>query len=164
MKDSILNSLARLEETSFSLLLRESGVAFFASLTLHSLAMAFVVGINVLLALRLLGMMPRIEPNRFLAYLPLHWWFTVLIFASGLALLLAYPAKALTNPVFYLKLAALSTGLVLMAKLQRSLAHTGVVSRPRIFAVAMLSCWVVTLFAGRFLAYTNSILLASSFY
>ncbi len=167
MKDTILNSLARLEETGLSLLLRESGVAFFTSLTLHSLAMAFVVGINLLLAARLLGLLSQIELHKFRPYLTLHWWFAGLIFFSGAALLLAYPAKALTNPVFYLKLVALSAGLLLLLKLQSSIKDPNLSIRPdrqKLFGATMIACWVTTIFAGRFLAYTNSILLASSFY
>ena len=164
IKDTILYALARLEETGLSIMMRESGVAFFSVLTLHSLAMGFVVGINLMMALRLLGLMPGVALSRFRAYLPLHWWFTALIFLSGLALLLAYPAKALTNPVFYLKLFALTTGLALLAALQRRITHTDNFLHPRVYGSLMISCWVVTLFAGRFLAYTHSVLLASSFY
>jgi len=46
----MLYSLARLEETALSTWLRESGPAFFTSLTLHSLAMAVVVGFSLVLA------------------------------------------------------------------------------------------------------------------
>lgn len=159
-----LNFLARLEETSLSLLLRESGLAFFSSLTLHSLAMAFVVGINLALAMRLLGLMPGLELARLRPYFSLHWWATGMIVLSGIALLLAYPAKALTNPVFYLKLVALSTGLLLTAHLQRSIALPDQAKQQRKLGLMMSACWLVTIFAGRFLAYTNSILLASSFY
>lgn len=159
-----MESLARLEETGLSILLRESGVAFFTVLTLHSLAMAFVVGINLLLAARLLGLLPTIELRSFRPYLTIHWWFVMLIFFSGAALLLAYPAKALTNPVFYVKLIALSAGLLLLAKLQSAIIETAKPVHATVMGALMISCWVVTIFTGRFLAYTNSILLASSFY
>ena len=160
----MLDTLARLEETGISLLLRESGLAFFSSLTLHSLAMAFVVGINIAIALRLLGLMPKIALYRLGAFLPIHWWAVAIIFVSGIALLVAYPAKALTNPVFYIKLAALSTGLALTWRLQSHLEKHSSPNSSLLFGTAMLACWTTTICAGRFLAYTNSILLASSFY
>jgi hypothetical protein len=89
------------------------------------------------------------------------------IFLSGIALLLAYPAKALTNPVFYLKLTALSLGLVLAYRVQRILASQPVPDSERRFkwiAAASITLWIITITAGRFLAYTHSVLLASRFY
>ena len=58
--------------------------------------MAFVVGVNLALALGLLGLIPSLLDKRFKPFC--CWWAVGLIFASGLALLIAYPAKALFNP------------------------------------------------------------------
>ncbi len=160
----ILNTLARLEETGLSIFLRESGLAFFTSLTLHSLAMAFVVGINIAISLRLLGVGEQQALPAFRKFLPLHWMACGLILASGIALLLAYPAKALTNPVFYLKLAALSMGLLITAWLHRGWLQDRELTRPRLLATAALLCWCLTIGAGRFLAYTHSVLLASRYF
>ena len=88
---------ARLEETALSIWFRESGVAFFGSLTLHSLSMALVVGINLAIAFRLIGLVPSFELRPLLHFYQIHWGAVFLIFVSGFALLLAYPAKALTN-------------------------------------------------------------------
>jgi hypothetical protein len=95
-----------------------------------------------------------------------------LIFLSGIALLIAYPAKALTNPIFYLKFFALSVGLLITWRLQRSkgmrvLESSEADARPgnaKSIGAAMLLCWMTTIGAGRFLAYTHSVLLASRFF
>lgn len=153
-------------------MLRESGLAFFSSLTLHSLAMAFVVGINLALAFSLLGFIPSLLHSRFRSFLSFHWWAVGLIFLSGIALLIAYPAKALTNPIFYLKFFALSVGLLITWRLQRSkgmrvLESSTADARPgnaKSIGAAMLLCWMTTIGAGRFLAYTHSVLLASRFF
>ena len=81
---------------------------------------------------------------------------------------MAYPAKALTNPVFYLKLSALVTALLISRYFQKMLAGAGEnfeLERlvPRL-AYLSLVLWIVTVTAGRFLAYTHSVLLASRFY
>jgi len=99
--------------------MRESGAAFFTSLTLHSLAMAFVVGINFAIGLRLIGFAPRLAIAPLSRFYPVHWFCVAVIFVSGLALLTAYPAKALTNPVFYLKLTALVIALLISRHLQK---------------------------------------------
>lgn len=148
--------------------MRESGPAFFTSLTLHSLAMGFVVGINFAIALRLIGFVPTLSIASLTRFYRLHWYCVALIFLSGVALLLAYPAKALSNPVFYVKLAALTTGLLLSRYFQQSLAnHPDQASISKsISALAYLSIglWLLTITAGRFLAYTHTVLLASRFY
>ena len=163
-----LETLARIEETALSNWLRESGLAFFTSLSLHSLGMAFVVGINIAIGLRLVGFAPQLSIAPLVRFYPLHWYCAAIMFVSGLALLLAYPAKALTNPVFYAKFAALLIALGISRKFQQSLAADDLdieqdVTIKRL-AYLSLALWVITITAGRFLAYTHSILLASRFY
>tara|TARA_B100000795_G_scaffold71764_1_gene50522 strand:- start:678 stop:1175 length:498 start_codon:yes stop_codon:yes gene_type:complete len=162
-----LEILARLEETALSILMRESGVAFFSSLTLHSLSMAFVVGVNFAIALRVIGFAPRLNISALSRFYVIHWYAAGMIFISGIALLLAYPAKALTNPVFYIKLCAVIIGLLISKRLQSTFSNKPDVSidSPSIkLAYLSIALWVITLTAGRFLAYTHSILLASRFY
>lgn len=162
-----LETLARLEETAFSILLRESGVAFFSSLTLHSLAMAFVVGINFTVALRLIGFAPRLEMAALSRFYVIHWYAVALVFISGSALLLAYPAKALTNPVFAIKLCAVVIGLMISRRIQGTFLN-----KPEVLidgaciklAYLSIALWIITLTSGRFLAYTHSTLLASRLY
>ena len=129
--------------------------------------MAVVVGFNLALALRLLGATPAFSLHHLGGFFRLHWAGVALIFLSGLALLLAYPAKALTNSVFLLKLLALALGLVLARTLQRRIAAGAPDFPPRsrrLLALASVGLWLLVVGAGRFLAYTNDILLASSFY
>jgi|TARA_B100000959_G_C14986927_1_gene626056 hypothetical protein len=163
-----LEALARFEETGFSIWMRESGVAFFGTLTLHSLAMALVIGINIALNLRLLGFAPRIALPPFRSFFPLHWYGVVAISISGALLLCAYPAKALTNPVFYLKLVSLLSALAIARHFQTSVLQHEVAgdgsARIKMTASLSLILWAITITAGRFLAYTHSVLLASRFY
>tara|TARA_B100000519_G_scaffold147382_1_gene128349 strand:+ start:1052 stop:1543 length:492 start_codon:yes stop_codon:yes gene_type:complete len=163
-----LETLARIEVTALSLWFRESGLAFFGSLTLHSLAMALVVGINLAIAFRLLGIVPSFALKPLMRFYQMHWIAVILIFLSGLALLLAYPAKALTNPVFYAKFAMLSVGLIIASKLQnliRTRSENELNSKTvKLAALTSIVVWVGTITTGRFLAYTNSVLLASRFF
>ena len=162
--------LARLEETWLSVFIRETGSVFFSALTLHSLSMAFVAGINIMLCLRVLGLARRVPLPRFSSYLPVMWAAVAIVAVSGLVLLLAYPAKGLTNAVFYLKLGVLLVALGITWGFSRRYMmpaageyHT-LPWQTRALAVAGLLCWSLVIGAGRFLAYTHSILLASSFY
>lgn len=163
-----LYSLARFEETGFSILFRESGFAFFSTLSVHALAMALVVGTNVGICLMLILSKTLKNKAGFAKFYPLHWCAVVIIFISGLLLLVAYPAKALTNPVFYFKLATLTQGLMVARYIQLYLLdseHNALVGRKlKTISFYALLLWIMTISAGRFLAYTHSILLASSFY
>ncbi|MFT4672379.1 MAG: hypothetical protein ACI9E4_000923 [Pseudohongiellaceae bacterium] len=129
--------------------------------------MALVVGINVAVSLRLLTTNSTETYTGLDKLYPLHWLGVGFIFLSGIALLLAYPAKALTNPVFYVKVASLGIGLIIAFKIQIRLQKTNPAinhSATKSLAASSLILWTVTIFTGRFLAYTNSVLLASRFY
>lgn len=164
----MMHFFAWLEETGFSTWLRESTPGFFGALTVHSLAMGLVVGINLMLALRLLGLASSIPPARMLQFFALMWGGVVAILLSGLLLLLAYPAKALTNWVFFLKLGCVIAGLMLARHFSRHLRLTGdalqTSPQTRQFATLSLLLWIGAITAGRFLAYTHTILLAYRYY
>src|SRR5688572_20121652 len=95
-----------LESTALSRWLVESPsvFAFPLVLALHTIGLALLVGLNAALDFRILGVAPRIPVTAFGRFLPVMWAGFWLNAASGLLLLIAYPTKALTNPVFYLKL------------------------------------------------------------
>ncbi len=165
-----MDYLLWLEDTPFSIWMRESGPAFFGSLIFHSVAMGFVVGVHVVMNLRILGMAPGIPLSLLRRFFPVLWVGLVVVSLSGVLLLIAYPAKALTNPVFYLKLGAILIALFIT----RSLAK-GVLQDPsydaarapkkaRVLAAFSLLLWAGAVTSGRFLAYTYNILMASHQY
>ncbi len=115
-----------------------------------------------MLALRLLAAGPGPTLPVWRPILRWHWFGAGLIVLSGLALLLAYPAKALTNWVFFLKLLALIVAWLLIYRLQNGRWRTD--RKRQLPASQLLGLWLLVIFAGRFLAYTNTVLLASRFY
>ena len=58
-------------------------------------------------------------------FLPVLWAGFWLNAASGLLLLIGYPTKALTNPVFYLKLTLIAVAMVLLVRISRKHLHDG---------------------------------------
>ena len=95
-----MDYLLWLEATPFSTWMRESGTAFFSTLVFHSIAMGFVVGVHVATNLRILGVAPGVPLSLMRRFFPVLWVGLVVVSLSGALLLVAYPAKALTNPVF----------------------------------------------------------------
>jgi hypothetical protein len=162
----MLTLLARLELTPFSVWVRESPslLAFPFILYLHTLGLAMLAGINVGLDVWLLARksVPSFDLTSIYRVMWLGFGINLL---SGLALLAAYPAKALTNWVFFAKLTAVVLGVYVLQQLKGELAIVGaardVSARARRLAVWSLLLWTGTIFAGRLLAYTYTMLLAS---
>jgi hypothetical protein len=160
--------LASIEQTALSVWVRESPslLAFPFILYLHTLGLAMLAGINVGLAAWLLG--SRTVPSFDLAGLYRVMWLGFGINAlSGLVLLAAYPAKALTNWLFFVKLALVALALWTLEKTKDEItvangaATREVTVRARQLALLSLFFWAGTILAGRLLAYTHHILLAS---
>jgi hypothetical protein len=153
-----------IETSGLSTQLRESPSiwAFPFVLILHTVGLAFLVGANVALDVRVLGM-ARGVPLRTLERYGVVMWIGFWINAvSGMLLLIAYPTKALTNPLFYVKLVLIVIGLSIATKLSARLRALPVpdspMMPPRVKALAVISlvCWAAGITAGRLLAYTYS--------
>jgi type IV secretory pathway TrbL component len=85
---------------------------------------------------------------------------------SGVVLLIAYPAKALTNPVFYVKLLLVVLGVYAAQRINRVVFPGGVavteavtIATKRWAAISIVT-WAGTVLTGRLLAYTNHVLFA----
>jgi len=158
-----MNSLfVWLESSSFSVWVRESNsvFAFPAILSLHTIGMGLVAGLNAAIDLRILGFAPRVPLMEMKRFFPLVWIAFWVNAASGVVLLIGYPTKALTNPVFYSKLLFIALGLAVLLLLKRHvfrdprLDENPVPRMGRMLAVASLACWTGAITAGRLLAYT----------
>ncbi len=148
-----------IEETAFSVWLRDSPslLALPFVLILHTVGLAFLVGTSVALASRTLGVAAAIPLGSLARYRQVLWAGFWLNAASGVALLVAYPTKALTNPLFFWKLALIAAALAALAPVLRSLARGNERDGSpwcKLGAVVSLLCWAASITAGRFLAYT----------
>ena len=161
--------LAWLESTSLSQWIVGSLWAFPAILTFHAIGMGIAAGLSAMLDLRVLGVargIPLSELRRFLPVLWIGFWVNAV---SGVLLLIGYPTKALTNPVFYLKLALIAGGMWLLVRLARRAlgddASLAAETSPALRRLAIISlvCWVGAITAGRLLAYTYSHLTATDY-
>lgn len=157
-----------LEQTSLSLWIRESSTiwAFPFILILHTVGMAFLVGTNVALDARIFGVGRSVPLTSMLPFYRVMWMGFWVNAGSGVLLLIAYPTKALTNPLFYVKLGLIAAALVQAQwfwKRIRQEPDFGGSQAPRdlkIRAAASLACWLTAITAGRLLAYTYTRLMA----
>ena len=103
-----------IETSPLSLWVRgESGwhMAFPIIIVFHALGMGFLVGVALAINGRVLGLAPQVPLGKFRQFLPVAMLALVVNVISGILLLIGYPTKALTNPVFYLKLLCIALAL-----------------------------------------------------
>ena len=153
------------EHTGYSRWVREAVTmwAFPFMLILHAIGMGLVAGMHIAISLRILGVAPGIPLKALRAYFPLIWFGFVINLYSGISLLMAYPTKALTNPLFYIKITLVAVGVWTLRWMQKNVFDGGAfpILAPR-FAKLAIFCWVAAIFAGRWLAYTYTKLMSST--
>ena len=154
--------LRAIEDSSFSTWMRESDspFAFYFVLLFHTFGLALLVGANGLVDLRLLGFfrtMPLAPLKRFFGIMWLGFWINA---TTGVLLLISYPTKALTNPIFYAKLTIIGSAIWILTRLQKevfadtSVAEADMMARGATLAKWSLVLWLGAISAGRLLAYT----------
>ena len=152
---------AWIEESAFSDWLRSSSslFAFPGVLVLHAWGMGFLAGTGAMLSLRALGAARQIPYAALTRFFPIVWIALAVNGVSGVLLLIAYPTKALTNPLFYAKLILIAAALTMTVRLRDCAPPSGEAKR---LAVLTLVLWTAAIFAGRFLAYTHTRLLVDT--
>jgi hypothetical protein len=150
-----------IDATPLSTWLRESPSlwVFPFVLILHTVGLAFFVGANVAWDIRVMGFSAGIPLDVLRRYFVVMWAGFWVNAVSGVLLLIAYPTKALTNPLFYAKLGLIAFGVWLAIRIRRevhSMSHGQADAPPlvRMLAATSLACWIAVIFAGRLLAYT----------
>ena len=129
--------------------------------TLHTIGMGFLAGGSTAIDLRILGVAPNIPLKPLRRFLPLLWLALAVNAVSGFLLLVAYPTKALTNPVFYVKVGLIALAVWLISRIGAVVLRAPDVDQKpldanaKLLAAASLAGWVALITAGRLLAYTH---------
>lgn len=129
-------------------------------LTFHSIGLAVVVGLLVVIDLRILGVARDVPLPAFRGFFVLVWigfWVNAI---SGAVIFTSDAAKYYYSTAFRLKLLCIVLAFTVLAFLKKSplLAASGaqqVAALPREKALAVLSllCWLGAIVAGRLVAY-----------
>jgi hypothetical protein len=151
------DALSALEQSSLGHLARHSAWAFLIANVLHVLGAAFVVGAIAVfdgaLAMRRYDDAARIGRIA----IPVAASGIALQIPTGFTLLAAEATKLGINPAFYAKMLFLAVGLVNVAafhgRFGRALRAGTVDAGVRLFAFVSFGSWVLTLIAGRMIAY-----------
>jgi hypothetical protein len=156
-----------IETTALSTWIRESDsvFAFYFILCLHTLGLSLIVGASTIVDLRILGVASNLPLKPMKPLFNIMWGGFVVNFISGVFLLIAYPTKAFTNPMFYFKLTFIALALIVVAQMQKrvfgdaSLSEATMIERGRKLAMVSLVLWLAAITAGRLLAYTYTYIL-----
>lgn len=136
-----------------------------ATQTVHIVAVATVVTSALMIDLRLFGV--RWQDQAVAAvtrrFVPFIWWSLPVLLATGAVLIVAEPARALQNPVFWLKMGLLLAAICITLACElpmRKEARFWEVSPARrrgaqALAAISLPFWVGIVFAGRWIAYVQ---------
>jgi hypothetical protein len=154
---------AWIEQSAYSLWVRESPslLAFPFMLILHAIGMGFLAGMHIAICLRVLGLASGIPLASMRAFFPFLWFGLAINVFSGVSLLIAYPTKALTNPLFYLKLGLIAAALVGLRWMRRNVFGLTLPTNAQRVAALSILFWVGAIFAGRWLAYTYTKLMTT---
>lgn len=164
-----MSFLLWLEESGLSVWIRETPSlwAFPFILFLHTLGLGVVAGLSVALNIWVLGFAARFPAAPLKPFFPVIWGGFTVNLVSGILLLVAYPTKALTDGVFYLKLGLICAALVQLQWLRRQVfdaTDSNLPSQPsrrvRVLASVAIALWAGAVLTGRLLAYTYNYLMA----
>jgi hypothetical protein len=132
--------------------------------TIHILGVAVLFSSAMLVDLRILRLLQRDVPVHDVArrFLPVIWPVVLILLLTGSLLIIGEPRRSLLNFTFYLKMGLLAAAILLTAALQWSFASP---SRDpgraqmivgQVVATASILVWCGVLFAGRWIAYTQT--------
>jgi hypothetical protein len=153
-----------IENSAYAVWVRESPSiwAYTTILSLHAMGLAIIVGINTIVALRLLGFVPEIPVNKLRQLYPwMYLGFTVNAF-SGLSLLAANLSNDIHNWMFGLKIAMIVCAMINLELTKVRVFDnplvvngTGVPAAANRFAIASIFFWSMAIVAGRLTEYPH---------
>jgi hypothetical protein len=157
-----MNWIDAIQNSAYPVWVRESPSiwAFTWILSLHAMGLAIIVGINAIVALRLLGFVPEIRPQTLRKLFPwMYVGFTINAF-SGLSLLAANLDNDAHNVMFLTKLTFIALAMINM-ELERNrvfedptfMAGGAIPASARKFALLSLFLWTMAIICGRLSEY-----------
>jgi hypothetical protein len=152
--------LSFIESSDLSMWVRgDSMLAFPTIITAHTICMGLLAGTSSAIDLRILGVAPGIPLDALRRFYPMMWLALAINAVTGVLMVIGYPTKQLTNPLFYIKLSLVGLGVWLVYRIGvEVLSESGQMAetkRAKWLARASLATWVSLIIAGRLLEYTH---------
>jgi hypothetical protein len=150
-----------LSATGLSQVIQTNAGAIPSLQTVHILALSLLFAAALLVALRFAGRGLAAEPLHLLAarFIRMIWVLLLVLAVTGLLLIVAEPHRTLGNDMFYIKMfllvvvASITLWLASVARHQ----HERVSGLHRAAAAFTILLWIGIMFAGRLIAYYESL-------
>ncbi|HUF71378.1 MAG TPA: hypothetical protein VMR74_00620 [Gammaproteobacteria bacterium] len=160
-----MSLLAYLEATALSQWLSISMLGFPTLIALHSVGMAVVVGLSLIVALRLNGVVVTgIDGQLVAKLLTIAAWGFVLNFVTGLALFITRGADYITSGIFLIKMLLVIVSAIILFWLRERLEPVDSTSRAlvadrlaRNLSLVAATLWFAAVVAGRLIAYLSDL-------
>jgi hypothetical protein len=158
--------LSSLEHSAFGTWVREAPTiwAYATILFLHTVGLGFVVGVNVAIDLRILGVARQMPLAPMRKLFPWMWAGFIVNALSGIALLIADATTKLANPVFLVKMAFIALGVINMGWSKRKLFDDPAAleqfpptAHAKRVAIVSLVLWIGATTAGRLMGYLGPV-------
>ena len=127
-------------------------------LTLHTVGMAMLVGVSMVIHLRVLRVAPNVPLNRLRPLNRIIWIGFAINLTSGLILFVTEAADRVKDPVFYIKLGSIGLAMWLGVVVRRRMIDAAGVPRATVratrgLAISSLGLWTMAIVTGRLMAY-----------
>ena len=123
-------------------------------LTLHTIGLGIVVGVNAVVDLRLLGFARQLPLGSLRPLFPIGWWAFALNAVTGVLLFITDATNKSHQTIFLIKLGLIALALVAMVRVKRMVyrAPDGP-DKATGLAIASMLLWTGAIVAGRLMAY-----------
>lgn len=155
--------LTWIENTSIAEYVRVSAYGYPAMITLHSLGLAIMVGLSVVLSLRVIGLFKVIPYPSLYRLLKVAWVGFIVNFISGGALFTTQAVSYMQDNTFLMKMAMVILGAILVAIMQTMIKGAIATGNPeaaaaanpmlKVIAWAAILAWTIGMVTGRLIAY-----------
>jgi hypothetical protein len=154
-----------IEETGLAEYVRVSAYGYPAMITLHSLGLAIMVGLSVVLSLRVLGVFSAIPFSSLSKLLKVAWIGFIVNFVSGGALFASNATSYMQDGVFLTKMTMVIIGAILVGIMQSMIrtalandaASAGADRTLKMLARLTIYAWTIGMITGRLIAYQPNI-------
>ena len=160
-----METLLWFETLGISIWIREtpSPMAYPLILALHGVGLAWLVGLNVAVDLRLLGYAPGLALDQLARFFPLMvgaFWLNAI---TGVILTLAYASTMLTNPALYVKLLCIALAVVVLRMIKKRFLDNPSnletdAGGAKMLAIVSIGAWMGAIVTGRLMAYIHLII------
>ena len=157
-----MSLIAWIENSALGEWVRVSIWGYPMMITLHSLGLAIMVGLSVVLSLRVLGLFAAIPYDSLHRLLRIAWLGFLVNFLSGSCLFANSATQFIVDWLFILKMTMVIVGAMLVGIMQMMIKTavsaggdeaTG--AGLKLIAWATIAAWAVAMVAGRFIAYPH---------